>query len=79
MIKKEELIQCLEKNIDIEEKAIPIYTQHLNNTIFLSAFSSEDQQRLQAVLNQLKSESDIHKTLYEGLVVSIQEDSRDVY
>lgn len=79
MIRKEELLKLLKESEVLEEKSMPVYTKHLNSTIFLSAFSKEEQEKLKKALLILKKESEGHKEIYEDLINKIRESAKDVY
>lgn len=79
MIKKEELLKVLKQCLDGEEKGMPIYTKHLDNTLFLSDFKKEDQDKLKEILRTLKKESEGHEHTYKKLIQAVKESSRDVY
>ncbi|MDD5464779.1 MAG: hypothetical protein PHP73_00285 [Candidatus Omnitrophica bacterium] len=79
MIKKEELLKFLKEAEVLEEKSIPVYTKHLDSTLFLSGFSKEEQEELKKVLLILKKGSEEHREIYEDLINKIRESAKDVY
>jgi rubrerythrin len=79
MIKKNKLIDSLKKCMDREEKAIPIYMQHLNNTLFLSGFKQEEQTEIINILKILSKESEGHRASFEYMLKEIEESSCNVY
>ncbi len=79
MISKEKLLELLKRCLDSEEKAIPIYAKHINNTFFLSEFNKGDQAKLKDVLETLKRESTDHMKIYKDLLQKIKESPQDVY
>ncbi len=79
MIKKEELLKSLKEAEVLEEKSIPVYTKHLDSTLFLSGFSKEEQEELKKVLLILKKGSEEHREIYEDLINKIRESAKDVY
>ena len=79
MIRKEELLEHLRQNQDIEEKAIPIYKQHLNDTLFLSGFSEEAQKKIAEVLEILETDTEIHRKMFEGMIKKIEASEKHVY
>lgn len=79
MIKKEELIILLKQGLNTEEKAIPIYAKHLDSVLFLSGLSKEKQEKVRDILKVLKGDSERHKIIYEDLIKTTEESSRDVF
>ena len=79
-MKKEALIKSLEKSLLCEEKAIPLYSKHINNTLFLSKFSEKDKDRVRKVLELLAKDSDRHMHIFEGLIEKVKkEEGKDVH
>jgi rubrerythrin len=76
---KDELIARLKQLHDNEEVAIPIYTQHLESTFFLSSFKSEAQKAIKGMLLTLAAESKGHARMFEAVIKKVQESERDVY
>jgi hypothetical protein len=76
---KEELLVMLQRGLDEEERAIPLYTKHLSTTLFLSGFKPESQVQIKELLMLLKKESEFHAKVYDGLLMSIKESQQDVY
>jgi len=79
MITKNDLIISLTESLNTEEKAMPVYTKHLHNTLFFSRFKREDQEKIKKILSILKSESENHKDIFEDLIKQIKGEGRDVY
>lgn len=78
-MKKERLLEMLQKGLDEEENAIPLYARHLSSTLFLSGFKPEAQVRIQELLLLLKKESEFHARVYERLMQDVRGSSQDVY
>lgn len=79
MIKKEELLLLLKQSLETEEKAIPLYTYHLKNVLFLSNLSKDDQAKVRNMLEILDRESRGHKQLFSDLMEKIKRSEKDVY
>lgn len=79
MLTRSEMIACLKENLKIEEKALPIYSQHLQSTLFFSSFSQNDKDKIVNVIKTLQTESLGHKKVYETLIQKIEESDKDVY
>lgn len=62
-----------------EEHAIPLYTQHLESTFFLSAFGPELQKEIRETLLTLVLESEVHARTLQAAMKKITESERDVY
>lgn len=76
---KNELIATLKKLRNVEELAIPIYTQHLNSTFFLSGFEQDTERKIKETLLVLAKESEGHARIFKGLIKKIQESNQNVY
>lgn len=76
---KEELLAMLQRGLDEEEKAIPLYTKHLGTTLFLSSFKPESQVKIKELLMLLKRESESHAKIYDGLLAAVEGAQQDVY
>jgi rubrerythrin len=79
MIKKEDLLASLKESLNTEERAIPIYTRHLNSTLFLSGFSKDLQEKIKNTLLTLKSESQRHEQIFKALIERLERSQKDVY
>lgn len=76
---KDELIGLFQKCLNEEERAIPLYTKHLENTFFLSDFKPEVRTRVKELLLLLKRESEFHARTYAGLIETVKESDKNVY
>lgn len=74
-----ELIRLLEEGIEIENEAIDLYANHLENKLFLSDFEPSKAIKIREILDHLKKDSQRHKDTLEGLRDSIASSRRDVY
>ncbi len=79
MIKKEKLLQMLKKCIDTEENAIPIYTKHIYDTLFMARFNDEERKRVKEILLTLKTDSEQHKRIFLELAEKVKGSKTDVY
>jgi len=79
MIQKEELLTALRKLSAEEELAIPIYTQHLESTFFLSGFKPGVQQKIKEILSVLAKESEGHARVFRQLAKEVEKSDQDVY
>lgn len=79
MIKKDELLVFLKKLRDQEERAIPIYTEHLNSAFFLSEFSKKIQNKLKETLLILNVDSRRHAQVFNEMIDRIQGSDQNVY
>lgn len=78
-MKKEELLAALKKLNAEEELAIPIYTQHLDSTFFLSGFAPEVQEKIKGTLLILSKESEGHAKVFKDMIQKIEGSNQDVY
>lgn len=76
---KQELLNALEEGLRTEESALPIYTKHIDSTLFLSGFTPEQQDRIRQILNRLSTESTGHARIYQNLIEKITSENKDVY
>lgn len=78
-MKKEELLSRLKKLRNTEELAIPIYTQHLNSTLFLSGLKPDVQEKIKETLLVLARESEGHARMFRDMIEKVQESDQDAY
>ncbi len=76
---KDELFEMLHRGLNEEERAIPLYTKHLESTFFLSDFKPEVRTRIEELLLLLRKESEFHAKIYAGLIKTVEESHQDVY
>ena len=58
---KDEIIEKINQAILTEEENIPIYSKHINSTLFWSGLNDEFKQKIQDTLNIIKIGSQNHK------------------
>ena len=78
-MKKEVLLKALEDCIKTEESAIPIYTKHVGNTLFLSEFKEIEKKSILKILDMLAKESLRHSQLFRDLIAKVKGSQQDVY
>jgi rubrerythrin len=78
MNKKHDLIRLLEECIALEDEAIPLYTQHLENPEFFKGVSPEDVERVKEALMTLAHDSQSHRWIFESLLDKMKDASKDV-
>ena len=78
-MRKQELLDALNECFRTEESAIPLYTKHINSTLFLSDFSGQDKKEIIDVLKILLDESSMHAKVFKGLMAKVKESDQDVY
>jgi rubrerythrin len=79
MINRDNLIASLKKSLDAEERAVPIYSKHLNSTLFFSGLDKDFQERIKGLLSILAKESIRHEQVLRTLIKKIERSSKDVY
>jgi rubrerythrin len=78
-VKKEDLIGSLREGLNAEERAIPIYTRHLQNTLFLSGLDKDFSEKIRNTLLRLAEESIQHERIFKALIKHIEGSAKDVY
>lgn len=79
MIKKDALLELLRKGLDREEKAIPIYTQHLKSAVFWAGLSGKEAEECRRILEQLAVESAGHKKIVLDLIDYVERSDKDAF
>lgn len=57
-----------------EEQGVWLYSTHLQNTLFFSGFSRQDQARIREILGQLAGDSVKHEELLRGILERYREE-----
>lgn len=70
---KEDILKKIDEAILTEEKAMPIYTKHIGNTLFWSGLSKETQNKIKDTFLKLKQESSKHINQLEAAKKLISE------
>ena len=73
MMNKKEILETLKVARDSEEKAVPIYSGHLESAVFWAGISGDKAARVKEVLEILKVDSTRHKNILEKLIRNLQE------
>jgi len=76
---KQELLKLLQNALKTEEIAMPLYTRHIDSTLFLSGFDPDAQKRMSGILHTLNIESTHHGMALQWLINKIQSEDKDVY
>jgi len=76
---KQELLSSLQEAMKTEESAIPLYTRHIDSTLFLSGFDEDAQERIRQILNRLRREAMEHGEIYKRLIDTVEKEEKDVY
>jgi len=76
---KQELLKSLQHALNTEESAMPLYTRHINSTLFLSGFDHDAQKRMSEILHTLNIESTHHGMALQSLINKIQSEDKDAY
>ncbi len=79
MATRQELIDLLERAALLEESVIPIYSKHVENSLFLSGFNEGARQRIATILKKLALDSSRHKQTMDGLLKKVKEADVHVY
>ncbi len=70
---EEKNIVFLEECLKVEESAIPLYTRYIGDTLFLSGFTKEKQDRLQRALKKLREDSERHRDMLYAEINKLRE------
>lgn len=73
--KKEKLINLLKIALEREEKAIPIYHEHLKSAIFWAGLPGEKANKIKDALQLLAMESTTHKQTVEDILAKLNQES----
>lgn len=79
MIEKQKLLKILKDALDAEEKAIPIYSKHLESAIFWTGIEKGKIQKIKQSLNRLARDSTAHKRAVERLIEEVKEKDKDAF
>ncbi|MFO8052562.1 MAG: ferritin family protein [Candidatus Omnitrophota bacterium] len=70
---KKELIRLLREALLGEEKAVPIYTKHLDSALFWTGLGKEKSEEIQRIFSQLAKDSKKHKEVVENIIKRLEE------
>lgn len=76
---KNELLEALQEALKTEESAMPLYTKHIDSTLFLSGFDLAEQEQIGRILHTLNVESTHHGMALQLLINKIKSEDKDVY
>jgi hypothetical protein len=76
---KRELMKFIDDAVDLEERAIQIYSKHLNTALFWSGFPELTRKQLSISLNMLIKESGRNSAELNALKEKIGKGGKDVY
>ncbi len=79
MLSKEEVLTILREGLRVEEDVIPIYSEHIRNSLFLSGLSAAETDPVKSILDKLKVDSERHRKIFQTLIARAEESNRDVY
>jgi rubrerythrin len=71
-MEKKETLRLLEECLKIEEEVIPLYSRHIESTLFLSGLAQEKQLKAKEILDKLKADSERHKVIFQTLIKKIK-------
>ena len=69
---KDELLKLIEDSIIIEERAIPIYQEHIDSALFWSGFSAEQQETIKSTLEEITKDSEKHIAILNALKKKVE-------
>lgn len=78
-MKKNELIEYLDIAIQQEEKAFPIYAEHLKTVLEWSGLTTSDKDQIVAFLEQIKIETSAHELTLRKVKEYVMKENKDVF
>ncbi|HPS20540.1 MAG TPA: hypothetical protein PKY78_06100 [Candidatus Omnitrophota bacterium] len=72
MKNKEKVLKLLEKCVHTEDSVIPVVSEHISNTLFLSGLREKDADVIKSVLNTLRSDSERHRRMFQHAVEKVR-------
>lgn len=79
MITKQELVRNLKEALQLEEKSIQIYTDHISAALPWTGIGKESAEKIRKTLSVLGRDSEGHKKIVLNLIKKVEEDSRDAF
>jgi len=79
MVAKKILLELLTKGLDAEEKAVPVYTKHLESALFWAGLKKETIEEGKATFERLAQESTVHKGIIKDLIEYIERSGADAF
>lgn len=79
MIKKDELLKLLKKGLDGEEKAIPIYMEHLKSALFWAGMGEKEAKEVKGIFEKLVNDSVGHKKIVLDLIDRVERSGKDAF
>lgn len=79
MMTKQELLKKLKEALQMEEKSIQIYTDHISAALPWTGIKKEEAQKIRKSLSVLGKDSEGHKKIVLSLIKKVEEDSRDAF
>jgi hypothetical protein len=76
---KNELLEALQEALKTEESAMPLYTRHIESTLFLSDFNADEQKQIGQILHVLNAESSRHRESLLQLISKVESEDKNVY
>lgn len=73
MVDNRELLTVLRRAQDAEEKAMPIYSKHLQSAIFWTGISPDRVRKAKEILKRLARESAAHKVMVDRMIKKLEQ------
>lgn len=67
-----EKIDALRECLRTEEAAIPVYSKHVSDALFLSGIKQEGQAKVRDILEKLKNDSLRHRAILEAILTQLE-------
>lgn len=78
-MERDELIRKIDEGIEREEETIPIYSKHIQSSLFLGGFEEGKRDKVAKGLDELRRGSESHKAILTNLKERIKKEDKDVY
>jgi len=78
-MKREELLQTLKQALNTEEKAIPIYSKHLETAVLWTGIPKDKISKIKQILEQLLEDTKRHKETVTKMIQYVNEGGKDAY
>jgi len=79
MVTKKLLLEILHNSLDVEEKAVPFYMEHLSSAVTWAGLDKEKEDEIRRTFKRLGRDSAEHKRIVSELIKKIEGDPRDAF
>ncbi|MCM8761279.1 MAG: hypothetical protein NC938_06025 [Candidatus Omnitrophica bacterium] len=79
MIKKEELLRLLKEAMDMEEKSVPVYMNHLKAALFWVGMEQDKAEKVKEHFKYLAACSTKHQNIVLEVIDKVTKEGRSAY